>query len=339
MEPRKNNPDFVYDAYDLLEFIWKKKWILIGLSLVAFILSIIVSLNITPRFRSQVVLFPAASISLSKNLVEPSSLSMDSRDVLSFGGDPESERMLQILHSNQIRDHVVKKFNLMEHYKIDTVSAFPYTQLDNKFKGNIKFRRTEFMSIEITVLDTKPQMAADIANEIAAYVDSTMHNIQRERALEAFMIVKKEYENSQKEINALNDSLQFIREKGVIDYESQATSLNEAYANAIERGSSQAAEAIKKQMNVLSLYGGKYVELSQKLKAEIERLGQLKIKYTSFKINMDQTIPQVFIVDKAYKSEKKVLPRRSFIVMISTISTFALALIILLIIDNIKARY
>ncbi len=70
MEPRKKNPNFVYDAFDLIQFVWNKKWILIALSLVAFIVSIIVSLNITPRYRSEVILYPAASISLSRSLVE-----------------------------------------------------------------------------------------------------------------------------------------------------------------------------------------------------------------------------------------------------------------------------
>ena len=101
---------------------------------------------------------------------------------MSFGEDEEAERMLQILHSNQIKDHVVRKFDLMKHYEIDINKPFPYTKLENKYKGNIKVQTNEFMSIEIDVLDTDPQMAADIANEIAAYIDSTIHNMQKERA-------------------------------------------------------------------------------------------------------------------------------------------------------------
>jgi uncharacterized protein involved in exopolysaccharide biosynthesis len=338
METRKKNPNFVYDAFDLIRFVWNKKWILIALSLVAFIVSIIVSLNITPRFRSQVILFPAASISLSKNLVETTTISMDGRDVLSFGGDADVERMLQILHSNEIRDHVSKKFKLMEHYQINPSSPYPENQLNNTFRGNVKFRRTEFMSIEIGVLDTDPYMASDIANEIVNYVDSTIHNMQKLRAMDAFNIVKNEYASSLRDINLYSDSLQQLRQKGVTDYESQATALNNAYANALERGNAQATDAIKKQLNILSVYGGKYVELSQKLKSEIERMSLLKAKYASYKVNIENAVPQIFIVDKARVEEKKVSPKRTIIVMMSTLSTFALTLIILLIIDNFKAR-
>jgi uncharacterized protein involved in exopolysaccharide biosynthesis len=337
MNLKTTRTELVDNAFDLVRFIWKKKWILVGFSLVAFVASIVISSSITPRFKSGVVLFPASSISLSKNLVETSSISTDNRDILSFGEDEESERMLQILHSNQIKDHIVKKFDLMTHYNIDPTSPFPYTRLDNKYKGNIKFRRTEFMSIEIGVLDTDPQMAADIANEIAAYIDSVIHNMQQERALEAFRIVEREYMGSQREIDQISDSLQKIRQLGVIDYESQAASLNSAYANALEQGNEAAASSILKRMNTLSKYGGIYIEFSRKLEAEIERLAQLKIKYASGKINMEQTLPQIFIVDKAVKSERKAVPKRSIIAIVSALSTFALTLLLLLIIDQFKA--
>jgi len=89
-------------------------------------------------------------------------------------------------------------------------------------------------------------------------------------------------------------------------------------------------------MNTLSKYGGIYVELSQKLESEIQRLGQLKIKYASSKINVEQTLPQIFIVDRAVKAERKAVPRRSIIAFVTTLSTFAFALLLLLILDQIK---
>jgi uncharacterized protein involved in exopolysaccharide biosynthesis len=156
--------------------------------------------------------------------------------------------------------------------------------------------------------------------------------------MDAFNIVKKEYEDSQKDIRIYSDSLQLIRQKGVIDYDSQASSLNTAYANSLEHGNTQAADAIKKQMNILSVYGGKYIELSQKLKEEISRMSQLKAKYASSRINIENIFPHVFVVDKARVEEKKVSPKRTIIVMFSTLSTFAVALILLLLMDHIKAR-
>lgn len=194
------------------------------------------------------------------------------------------------------------------------------------------------MSIEISVLDEDPQMAADIANEIAAYIDSTIHKMQKDRAVEAYNIVEKEYVNAENEIKIISDSLQKIRQLGVIDYESQASALNTAYAEAITRGDRMAADIVLGRMNTLSRYGGGYVELTKKLESEINRLGQLKSKFVSAKVNVEQAIPQIFIVDQAKKPERKAVPKRSLIVLVTTFSTFALALLILLIIEQVKTE-
>lgn len=331
--------DKVYDAFDLIKFAWDKKFLLIGITFLGAVMSIVVSLTLTDKFKSTVVLFPAASVSLSKSLVETTSISTDHRDVLSFGREEDAERMLQILYSNQIKDYIVQKYNLMEHYEIEMdPRKFPYTQLDIRYKSNIKFRRTEFQSIEISVLDENPKYAADIANDIAAYIDSAIHNMQKERALEAHKIVEAEYNASQMEIEHLNDSIQKIRELGVIDYESQAAALNEAYAQALSKNNTAVAGKIRERMNTLARYGGIYVELSKKLEAEIERQGQLKSKFIATKVNVEQTVPQIFIVDEAKASERKAEPKRSIIVMVSTLSTFAITLLLLLIWDNLSVR-
>ncbi len=335
----KGKQNIVYDAFDLIAFAWDKRLILIIVAVVTFVTTSIISLQINDRFKSQVTLFPAASVSISKNLVETSTISMDSRDIMSFGKDEEAERMLQILHSNQIKDFIVEKYDLMKHYKIDmNPKKFPYTKLDKKYKSNINFRRTEFMSIEITVLDEDKDTAALIANDIAAYIDSTIHNMKKERALEAFYIVEREYRTLQKDIEILNDSIQKIREMGIIDYQSQASALNQAYAEALSKGQTAAARSIDQKLDLLAQYGGEYVSLSQQLESQIERLGQLKDKYSAAKVNVEQSIPQVFIVDKATASERKAVPKRSIIVMITTISVFAFTLLLLLIIQNIKSR-
>jgi hypothetical protein len=283
-------------------------------------------------------LFPASSVSISKSLLETNSLITDSRDILSFGGDDDAERLLQILHSDLIKEYITRKFNLMSHYRIDSTGAFPRTLLYNKFKGNVKSKRTEYMSIELSVLDEDPQMAADIANAIVSYVDSTIQNMQHLRAMEALIIVEDEYLQTETEVRQISDSLQKIRKLGINDYESQAKTLNSAYADALARGNKETSDLLLKRINILATYGGKYVELSKKLDFEIDRLGELKVKYASAKLNANLSIPHMFIVDKAIKAERKAVPKRSIIVMMTTLSTFSLTLLLLIVLNNIKRR-
>lgn len=337
MVKKKKIKKIRFNAFDLIRYLWERKWILIIVSVVAFVASIIVSLNITPRFESKVILYPAAPVSISGSLAQSALISVDNTDILAFGDQNEAERMLQILNSGRVRQYIVDKYDLMNHYEIDPDSPYPYTQLDGKYKSNIRFRRTEYMSVEISVLDTDPQVSADIANDIAAFIDSAFHQIQYDRALDAFQVVEKEYLASQREVERISDSLRIIRNYGVLDYESQVASLSEAYATAVVQGNNAAASEINRQRNVLSRYGGIYVELSKELETEMERMGMLKDKYVAYKSNIDEVMPQAFIVDQARTPERKSLPDRSMIVIVSTLSTFALALLILLIIDYVKA--
>jgi hypothetical protein len=227
----------------------------------------------------------------------------------------------------------------MEHYEIDTASnKYPYTKLIKKYKSNVKFRRTEFMSIEIEVLDEDAQKAADIANKIASLIDSVFVQIKRSRALEAYAIVEREFNTSKLMIEDLTDSLSVIRSYGISDYESQSQGLSMAYAEAIGRGDDKARLAIEKKMAVIEKYGGIYNELDYRTKWEIERNSLLKTKMAAAKVNLESTMTNVFIVDKATKSERKYVPKRSIIVIVSTLSTFALTLLLLLVIDNIKVR-
>ena len=338
METPTKDQGKIYDAFDLIKFTWDKKWLLLGVCFAAGIISIIVTLNMPNRYKSTVVLFPAASVSVAKNLVETSSISMSSQGILSFGREEDGERMLQILNSIQIKSHIIEKFDLLNHYEIDLdPEKFPYTKLEKTYQNNVKFRQTQYLSIEITVMDEDPVYAADIANEIAMYVDSTIHNMQKERAVEAFKIVEREYNTAQSEIEVLSDSLQKIRSLGIIDYQSQAAALNEAYAAALAKGTN--TRSIENKLNILAKYGGNYVEISAKLESAIERLGMLKDKFAAAKVDVEQMLPQIYIVDTAHVAERKSEPKRSIIVFMSTLSSFAIALLLLLIYENAKSRF
>ncbi|MBA7587674.1 hypothetical protein ES708_29705 [subsurface metagenome] len=111
---------------------------------------------------------------------------------------------------------------MLEHYEIAPDNKYKNTLLFGKFDGNVSFRRTQFLSIEISVLDEDAQMAADIANEIAAHIDSVYFNIRKARAQEAYAIVGREYNSSRLIIEQLTDSLNKIRSIGIHDYTSQA---------------------------------------------------------------------------------------------------------------------
>jgi LPS O-antigen subunit length determinant protein (WzzB/FepE family) len=326
---------FEYDVFDLSKFAWEKRKTLITITFAAFVISIIVSLIIKPNFKAKVILFPTAEISMSKSLVETSVGSNNEKDVLTFGNDIEAERLLQVLRSDQLIDHLIEKFNLLKYY--DIKNKYPYTTVKGILGSNIKCRRTEYNSIEILVFDHNPELAAKIANEIGNYADTII--CTRQRAKEAYDIVIDEYNSTQQYISFTTDSLNKIRAYGITDYKAQASALNKAYAKSIIKKNSEAIKAIENKLAILQKYGGEYDELHLRLKNDILRLSYLKGKLVAAKVNYEHKFSSVFVVDKAIKPEKKDGPKRLIIILLSTISTFAITLLALIVTNKSKNRF
>lgn len=334
----KNNPrgNKDFDSANLGVFLyhWRKHLLIIGVASV--ILSIFFSspLFITPLYKSSVVLFPVSSNSVSKALLtdQPNAKS----DILEFGEDEQTEQMLQILSSGVIRDKIVSKFNLMEHYGINPKSKYKYTQLYKQYESNITFRRTEFMAVKISVLDKDPEIAANIANTISDLLDSTKNDMQRARATRGFRIVEKEYLSLQKEIAEMEDSLREIRRKGVYDYETQSEMMNQQLAIEIAKGNQRGIAALNEKLDVLAEYGGAYVSIRDQLEHEKKQLSYLKARYEEAKVDATENLPQKFVVESAYKAEKKSYPIRWVIVLISLISSLLVAIIAIISIEKLS---
>lgn len=334
MEKTKNE-GFRFDSIDLLLYVYRRKIPLIVISLFAFLVSLIASLTIPPKFKSNVIMFPTSSTSVSKTLLTDNP---SQKGILTLGEEEEAEQMLQVLNSGQIRDRIIMKYDLMDHYEVDPYSKFPLTRLRNKYKKNISFKKTQFMSVEISVLDTDPQMAANIANNIASLVDSTMNLMQQDRAFLALKVVQEEYFSLRDQIRVLEDSLNVLRGFGVYEYESQAEVFSNAYAIAIAEKNIEGAREIEKKLKVLEKYGGAYVSISDFLEYEKEHLSELKAKYAEAQVEANQNLPHKFILDQAYKAEKKSYPKKSLIVFVSTVSAFFLALILMFVFESIRDR-
>lgn len=330
------NNDFDSTSLGLFLYSWRKHLIVIGV--LACLLSILFSspLFITPLYRSTVILFPVSSNSVSKALLtdQPTAKS----DILEFGEDEQTEQMLQILNSGIIRDKIVQKFNLMEHYKINPKSKFKYTNLYKQYESNITFRRTEFMAVKITVLDRDPQVAADMANSISELLDSTKNAMQKERAYKGYKIVEKEYVTLQNEIAQMEDSLRKIRELGVFDYETQSEMMNQQLAIEIARGNARGIEALNSKLEVLAKYGGVYVSIRDQLEHEKKQLSYLKARYEEAKVDATENLPQKFVVESAYKAEKKSYPVRWAIVVVSVISTLLIAIFVIISVEKLSSK-
>jgi len=328
--------DFNSTNLVVLMYKWRKPLILFPF--LGGVIAIIFSMPffIKPLFESTVVVFPSTTNSVSKALL-PQQNGYGSEDILEFGDEQEAEQLLQILNSDEIRSTIIKKYNLLEHYDIPTDAKYKITSLYKAYQNNISFRRTEFMSVEIKVLDTDPDTAAFIANDIAGLLNQVKKRIKKERAEKGLGIVEREYDNIRSDIVGKQERITELRYKGVHDYESQAAVISEQLAIAtVENPNGNGVKQLQAKLDTLAKYGGLYVALRDELHLLKEEEVRIKIKYAQAKVDVEEDMPATFEVNKAFAAERKTYPKRSLIVLMATFSTFILTLVTLLILNTIK---
>ncbi len=255
---------------------------------------------------------------------------------MNFGEDEQTEQMLQVLNSNRVRDKVISRFNLMEHYKINPAGKYPFTKLNKLYDSRIKFRRTEYNAVKITVLDSDPVLSAQMANDIAEIFDSTMNQIQKEVAVKAFRLVEEEYTTLWNEMSQLEDSLNTLRKLGVFDYESQVEMLSQQLAVELGKGNTQGVKNIQEQLDILAEYGGASYAINERLDNDRLQLSLVKSKYEEAKMDATQDIPRKFVVTSAFKAERKSYPIRWIILVVTVLSTFVLLIFCIVAYDRLK---
>lgn len=320
----------------IMAFLNRYKKPIIIITLVAGILGAIFSAPyfIPPKYKSNVIMFPTMTNSISKTLFSQ----LNQPDLLAFGEEAEAEQLLQVLESEEIKERIIEKYKLREHYRINPNSAYPRTILNNKFNENVKFRRTEYMSVEIAVMDESKDTAALIANDIANLLDSVKTSLLRERAMDALKIVEAEYKSKEQLINMMVDSLQKLGDLGVQNYEEQPAVLSEQYAIALRGGNSKVVEEIERQQKNLAKYGPIHRAFSEGLREELNQLTILRSRYDQAKVDVEKELSHKFIINKAVPAEKKSYPVRWLIVLISAGSAFGASVLAFAFWDNYK-RY
>ena len=153
----------------------------------------------TPLYKSSAVIFPSNSNRLSKAIMDYHY----SMDFMDYGSERDCEYAIHILTSKRMEQAVCEHFNLMEHYNIPSDDKYKLTKLDEQYQGYITVERTEFLGVEIDVLDKDPQLAADIANYIASMYDTLCHEIHHDRAISAAEVMKDVCASMEHEIDSL----------------------------------------------------------------------------------------------------------------------------------------
>jgi Chain length determinant protein len=286
----KIKAEFKPDSIDLINFIISHFRVFLVTGILAAVMSAVISLLIKPMYESTVILYPSSNITEARTLLGEAS----SRTTL-FGDDDATEKLLQVISSEQVRDYLKMKYNLADHYNIKPSEKYPQTLIAEKMDRFIHSSRTSFGSVEIRVRDRDRELACAMANDMAAQSDTIFNKLQRNAAAAMLDEISRSYEMQDLLVRQYEDSLKNLEGAAVL----------KAYAT---------------------------------LDTETEYLGLIRGRYLEALALSQQILPYTLVVDRAVVAEKKIYPRRSVMVIVSTLSVLVLAALILFVAEGVKVH-
>ena len=323
----KNTNEFEQERQNLLLFIWQKRKVILIITGVSTVAAVVISLMLTPMFKSTAIVFPAATSTVSFS--EQRNAKASSMD---FGEEEQAEQLVQILQSSRIRNRIVKQFNLFEHYEISADDENKNYKLGKEYNSHIQFVRTRYGSIEISVLDRDRELAAKITNKIVDLIDTVKNEMVQDRTLPAFEINKRKKLMLEKEKDLILLKMDSLSKMGVVSIEGRANLFN-----AYNQSKNQADRTFfKNQIDVNLTFGATFDGLEILRDEKIIKLTKFEDSYEQAESDAHTPFNHKFIVESAVVADKKDKPKRMIIVLLAAIGAFVFSVFILLVRERIS---
>lgn len=326
---KKEQADFNLNGTNLIQTIWKRKYILTAITAVAFVASIAVSFLIVPTFQSTAILIPAKASQASKDAFVPTR----AYGLTVFGEDEEVEHLLQVLSSETLRHTVIEKENLFSYYGVNPSGTHAWSNVNGKFASNVSFGRSQYRTVRVSVYDANPHKAAKIANTIVITADSLMRKAKSDVSRIALEAASKQYNEALAEYYQLSDSLSYVMSQGVLDMPNQAKEITKVYAEAIASGNTRATDKLKSYMEQLSTHGGDFTRFIYEIENKSKQIVSMQESLHFLKLEADGTVPSQFVIDWATPADKKAKPQKLIIIIVSSLSALFFAVFLLILVD------
>ncbi|MCL3780386.1 hypothetical protein EMN47_08270 [Prolixibacteraceae bacterium JC049] len=310
-----------FDSRRMLEVIWKWKIHFGIIAVLAFALAALFSspMFIRPKYKSEARLYPI--------------------NVESYSNESESEQMLEIVGSMDIKRHMFDAFKLGNYYGIKKDDPYYRTKLIRKYNKNVSIKKTEYETVEIAVMDWEPQRASNMIDSIICYYNEKLRKIHGKKYKELATAAHNDLKKRENEIKDVTVAIEKItKEYGILDFEMQVKELSKGYAEALAAGKTQAANKIQSMLDRMSLKGGEFEVLSTKLENLQVQSDTLKVRYDKALSRSQQRISYAQVVESPFPADKKSYPVRWLIALLAVAGAEILALLVILLLENGKKQ-
>jgi hypothetical protein len=306
-----------FNSKNIITLVIKWKYQLIVIAVAAVLLSAFFSgpIFITPLFKSYAVMYPS--------------------NVSPYSTENETEQMIQIMQSRDIRDSVIKKFDLPKHYGIDPNYEFYTSTMLWEWSQKVKINKTPYEAVTIEVYDKDPKIASAIVESMIEFYNLKVRSLHKEKFYEVILNFKAIWEMKRKDLDSLKQMAENLgTQYGLLDFPNQTKEVMRAYLGA---GGFNKKEAERLKKN-LEEKGGEMMLLDHLMKSESESYSTYKLDFDRAVQNYNRNYTYVNLLNKPFPADKKAYPIRWIIMIISTVAALLIAVLVIGVIDHRKMK-
>jgi capsular polysaccharide biosynthesis protein len=310
-----------FNNLNLIALFWKWRKQILIVTLVAGVAAVVITMPfiIKPLYSSSAIVYPA--------------------NLKAFSNESNTEQMMQFLESSDIRDSIVRKFDLYRHYNINPAGKKAYYHVSIAYSEAVTISKKNYESVEIRVSDINPDTACHMVNAIIYFFNKKVRAVQDEKFKEIYVQNQAMVHLKINEIDSLNNLLKGMHTKNqLIDFDTQTTEMIRGYLRTIDGASRTSVNTpeILRLKKELEEKGTDFLIIDNQFRQAIEQLGKLKeAQDLAFK-DYKRDFSFVNSITAPVPAEKNYYPIRWLIVLSTMLATMITAMIVIVIIDNRK---
>jgi capsule polysaccharide export protein KpsE/RkpR len=353
----KNNP------WPVIRPLYKRRRFIIGLTLIAMLLSVVISLSLPVYYTSE-TRFLAASPDLGKAV---KIFGLTGTEMQYYGTEDDRDRLLSLADSDRLINFLIDSFDLRSYYGVDSTTAKISSNLQAALSSDLTIQKDERDAIRINMRHKDPLQAHDIVVAARNFIEKEVVDFQKQSQLRIINTFQNSIKDKKQLIQSYSDTLRNLRQTyGIIAPAVQS----EMIATAITEAESNLAEA-RGRLNNLKNQRGVPRDSVRKVETRVEGLtakinqltgdsddeksfsninrfsaGLPKFEYfTKLKEGMKSDIsneirrlefyraaytatpPGIHLIEEASVPDQKSEPVRSMIVIIATLGAFLFSLL------------
>jgi capsule polysaccharide export protein KpsE/RkpR len=250
-----------------------------------------------------------------------------------------TEQMLEIIRSVDIKLRMFDAFHLDEDYRVSKKEPKYLSLMLGLYNKYVSTTKTEFETVEISVLDKDPVKAANMCDSLIHFYNEKVREMHSAKQWELVKVVEDDIAKRTAERDSIRQLLDKLRlQYSVFDIVAQEPEITRGYMKALVAGDGNIGnkKEISRIYENLMEKGAEIHIMERRFESLVQAINELKSSLDKSLSEAQKRITYAHIVQKPLVSDKKATPVRRVIVALSLASALFMALLVFVFLDSKK---